>query len=74
MSTREASPLLDPLMGICTAQWSTSVQWAVGSKKKFEKTRGRRWSLSSLERGLFIWELGESIGQRLGTEWQCYCL
>lgn len=74
MSTQEASPLPDPLVGISTAQWSTSLQWAVGRKKKFKKTRGRRWRLSSLARGLFIWELGESIGQGLGTERECYCL
>lgn len=71
MSMCEANPVLDPWMGICTAQWSTSLQWAIGSKKKFKKTIGRRWSLRSLEKGvIYLGTWGEDwteAGDRVGT-------
>lgn len=75
MSTHEANAVIDPLMGICPAEWSTSLQCARGSEKKFRKDWWEKVvSQQSRARRLFIWGLGESIGHRVGTKWECYPL
>lgn len=33
----KANAVIEPLIGICTAEWSVSLQWAIGSKKKLRK-------------------------------------
>lgn len=35
MSTHEANTVIDPLIGICAAEWSTSLQCAGRSEKEF---------------------------------------
>lgn len=37
VSTRVASIVIEPLIGICTAQRSISLHWAVGSEKRFRR-------------------------------------